>query len=131
LPRNQPRRNRVKYIFLICLYTIPFFAHSQNISKEVDTIRGHLFRKEDTSEVWGAKISLEITSVHNTYLTTTTDKNGEFIFSVPDSLIRKRFKIRVNYVGFKEKVIIIKKEQLPINDLKISITPFEFHDYFE
>jgi len=124
----------VRYLFLICLYTLPFFASCQNVLSEAGIIRGHIFfkfGKTDTLAIQGAIVTLEVPSASNTYQTKISNVNGEFTLIIPDSLNRKRFKIRIRCVGCTEKVIVVKKEQLPINDLRIAIVPFVNNDDFE
>lgn len=86
----------------------------------------------DTFALAEATVTLLVNSATNSYLTQISNINGEFTFVIPDSLIGKLLKIRVRCVGFAEKTIVVKKAQLPINDLKIVIEPSVNDDgYFE
>jgi len=125
----------VKYLLLVCIYTLPFFSYCQEISKEVKLgiIRGQVMQvsnKTDTFPIPDALVTWPANSETNDY-TTRTSLNGEFTLIIPDSLIKRRLKIRVNCIGCTPKIVVVKKEQLPINNLRILMEPYVIYEDFE
>ena len=86
--------------------------------------------KTDTFPIPDALVTWPANSETNDY-TTRTSLNGEFTLIIPDSLIKRRLKIRVNCIGCTPKIVVVKKEQLPINNLRILMEPSFINDDFE
>jgi len=125
----------VKYLLLFSIYSLPLYSYCQEISKELKlgTIRGQVMQvsnKTDTFPIPDALVTWPANSETNDY-TTRTSLNGEFTLIIPDSLIKRRLKIRVNCIGCTPKIVVVKKEQLPINNLRILMEPSFINDDFE
>ena len=86
--------------------------------------------KTDIFPIPDALVTWPANSETNDY-TTRTSLNGEFTLIIPDSLIKRRLKIRVNCIGCTPKIVVVKKEQLPINNLRILMEPSFINDDFE
>lgn len=62
-----------------------------------------------------------VTQKASMLIATRSNLNGEFRLSIPNRLLRRKIKIKIQALGYDTKIVVFKKKQLPLHDQTIAL----------